>query len=303
MAWEGCWSFTMNTIITLYKPSGITSHQAVGKVKRLFSEKKAGHTGTLDPLATGVLLVCLGEATKVSRFLLDMDKRYCARVKLGERTDTLDADGTVVERRGVSFVTDEAIIRVAEGFVGRIKQKPPMYSAVKINGQTLHKLARKGIEVDRPARSVEIYEVRVLDVEMPFFTLDVSCSKGTYIRSLCDDIGQGLGTGAHLVSLERTGIGIFDVRDAVTFEELEACTIAPQKKACHGINEALTDLDELVLEDEDCLKAKNGVAVRLGKPHNFPPGAFIRLKNSSGAIFGIGRSDDGSVRIERILNL
>ena len=297
-----CESCDMNTIINLYKPSGITSHQAVGRVKRIFSEKKAGHTGTLDPLATGVLLVCLSEATKISRFLLDMDKRYRARVKLGERTDTLDADGTVVERREVSSVTDEAIIRVVSGFAGRIEQKPPMYSAVKVNGQTLHKLARKGIEVDRPPRFVDIYEIKVLEMEIPFFTLEVSCSKGTYIRSLCDDIGQELGTGAHLTALERTGVGAFDVRDAVTFEELETCAAPPHKKACHEIDEALAGLDELVLADEDFVKARNGVAIRLND-HNFAQGAFIRLKNISGVLFGIGRFEDCSVRIERILNL
>ena len=247
-----------NRIINLNKPSGITSHQAVARARRILAAKKAGHAGTLDPLATGVLLVCLDEATKVSRFFMDMDKKYRARVKLGERTDTYDSQGRVIEQRDASFVKETDLHAAVRMFRGRIRQKPPMYSAVKIGGETLYKLARKGIEIDRPDRTVEIYEIAVRNPDIPFFDLEVSCSKGTYIRTLCEDIGNSIGTGAHLVALERVSTGIFELKDAATFDDLERADFGAAGKSHYSIDDALTGLKEIVLQADDYERAKNG---------------------------------------------
>jgi tRNA pseudouridine55 synthase len=294
----------MDLIINLNKPPGITSLQAVTKVKRIFGVRKAGHTGTLDPMATGVLPVCLGEATKVSRFLLDMDKKYRARVKLGERTDTCDSEGRVVDRKDASSVTEGRLAEVVKMFEGEITQRPPMYSAVKVHGERLYKLARKGIEIDRPERRVKIYDLRVTAAQLPYFDLEVSCSKGTYIRTLCDDIGVLLGPGAHLVALERSAVGFFDIADAVALSELGSDVLQTVcGKALYSLDEALSELKELVLEQEDYEKAKNGVAIKLPDFNELAIGSFVRLKDPSGKLFGIGTVDEGRVRVERILNL
>lgn len=293
----------MDLILNVNKPAGITSFQAVAKAKRLLGTKKAGHTGTLDPMATGVLLICLGEATKVSRFLLEMDKKYRARVKLGERTDTCDSEGRTIECRDTSCVTIAQVERAVRMFEGEIMQKPPMYSAVKVNGKTLYKLARKGIEIDRPERSVIIYHLKITAAKLPYFDLEVSCSKGTYIRTLCDDIGNILGTGAHLAALERSAIGFFDVADAVSLDELARQNLRVQRKAFHSIDEALSAMREMVLDQDDYERAKNGVAIKWHHINDLSVGTFVRLKSPSGKLFGIGRVEMDLIRIERILNL
>ena len=193
----------MDLIINLNKSPGITSHQAVAQVKRLLGVKKAGHTGTLDPMATGVLLVCLNEATKVSRFLLDMDKQYRARVKLGERTDTYDSQGRVIEQKDASALTEDDVVSAVKMFEGSMTQKPPMYSAIKIQGKKLYELARKGIEIERQERHVRIYKLRVSGFNLPYFDLAISCSKGTYVRTLAEDIARALGTCGHVSLLRR----------------------------------------------------------------------------------------------------
>lgn len=293
----------MNRIINLNKPSGISSHQAVTRIRRLLGVKKAGHAGTLDPLATGILLVCLGEATKITRFFLDMDKKYRARVKLGERTDTYDSHGRIIEQKDVSSVTEAELLSTVMMFRGRIGQKPPMYSAVKIRGKTLYRLARKGIEIDRPERSVEIYDISVPDVDLPYFDLVVSCSKGTYIRSLCDDIGMRLGTGAHMVALERVRIGAFGIEDSATFDAIEREDFWMDEKSHSSIDAALSGLREIILESAAYEKARNGVQITSEKAREFYDDEFVRLKGPSGNLFGIGRTQQGVIRIERILNL
>ncbi len=293
----------MDLIINLNKPHGVTSHQAVTAVKRLLDVKKAGHTGTLDPAATGVLLICLNEATKVSRFLLNMDKRYRARVKLGERTDTYDAQGTVIERRDASALTEKDVVRAVGMFEGSITQKPPMYSAVKVQGRKLYEFARKGVEVARLERSVQINELRVLGFDLPYFDLEVSCSKGTYIRSLCDDIGSVLGTGAVLHSLERSAIGPFEIKNSVSTEELGRRDFFEHRKASfYSIDEALSDFGEVVLDEADYLGATRGVPIKINKIKDLPAGSIVRLKGPLGNLFGIGSVDFDRIRIERILN-
>lgn len=288
----------MHVIINLNKPPGITSRQAVTKVQHLLGAKKAGHAGTLDPQATGVLLVCLNEATKVTRFLMDMQKQYKTKIKLGERTDTYDAEGRVIEKKDISFLSEADLFDAVRSFKGPIKQKPPMYSAVKIDGKTLYKLARKGIEIERPYRSVHIYDIEITSIDMPCFDVTISCSKGTYIRSLCDDIGTRLGTGAHMARLERTAVGEFHINNSFSFEDLTV----NNEEIFYSIDQALFKLPEIKLGAADYQKAKNGVKIVLG-PHKLNNGEFVKMKDPEGNFFAIGRADSNTISIERVLNL
>jgi len=211
----------MHGLLILDKPQGLTSHDVVRRVRRFFRTKRVGHTGTLDPMATGVLVVAIGEGTKLVQFLMAGHKSYRATLKLGETTDTYDAEGTITQRRTVPPLTVEEVGRCCRKFVGSIEQIPPMFSAIKKNGTPLHRLARQGIEVDRESRNVEISRIEVLAVDLPYVTLEVDCAKGTYIRTLAHDLGEELGTGAHLTALRRTRNGSFDETDAVSLERLE----------------------------------------------------------------------------------
>ncbi len=286
----------MHVIINLDKPSGITSRQAVTKVQRVLGVRKAGHAGTLDPMATGVLLVCLDEATKVARFLMDMDKHYKARIKLGERTDTYDAEGRVIETMDASFISEAELLKTVLTFKGDIRQKPPMYSAVKIGGETLYKLARKGIEIDRPDRTVHIYDIKITSIDLPYFDLSVSCSKGTYIRSLCDDIGKRLGTWAHMTMLERTSVGFFNIKDSFSFYDL-----AEKKELFCSIDQALIKLPAMELSDVDYQKAKHGMKI-VSDSFNPYNGGFVRMKGPDGNLFAVGRVESNIISIERNFN-
>ncbi len=314
----------MNVVINLDKPESISSHQVVQEVKRIFAAKKAGHAGTLDPLATGVLLVCLNEATKITRFLSDLDKEYIVRLKLGERTDTLDSTGRIVEKAGSFAVREPDVRDVLRTFTGRVRHMPPMYSAIKVNGKPLYKLARKGLNIERPEREVTIHEMELLCFESPYADLRVSCSKGTYIRTLCDDIGNTLGVGGHMVSLQRTQSGAFRIEDAVSIKELRN-----RQASFYSIDDAISHLPECILDADSYLRAKNGVPVmclpgisiknnegkgrqdflpmssgrddEAGKK-NIPVNQYVRLKSPENALFGIGKIDQNKVKIERLLN-
>lgn len=227
----------MNGVVIVDKPAGITSHDVVDRVRKLLGEKKAGHTGTLDPMATGVLPVCIGEATKLASFLTGDDKVYEVTMRLGVRTDTQDMTGQVLAEQEPR-VTEADVREALEAFSGTITQVPPQYSAVKVRGKALYKWARKGVRVDPPARQVEIRAIRVLGVEMPRVRFDVTCSKGTYVRTLCADVGERLGCGAALETLRRTASGAFRLQDAVPLEggsdaaireRLEGAIIAPAR--------------------------------------------------------------------------
>lgn len=207
----------MNGVVIVDKPAGITSHDAVARVRRLLGRRRAGHTGTLDPMATGVLPVCVGEATKLASFLAGDDKVYEVTMRLGVRTDTQDMTGRVLAEQEPRV--SEAEIRAAlESFAGTIAQAPPQYSAVKVRGRALYKWARKGIRMEAPERLVEIRDIRLRSIEMPRVRFDVTCSKGTYVRTLCADMGERLGCGAALERLRRTASGIFRQEDAVAIE-------------------------------------------------------------------------------------
>ena len=214
----------MDGIILINKGKGCTSHDVVNKVKHIFNEK-VGHTGTLDPDATGLLPILIGKGTKLSYYLINHDKEYEVTLKLGERTDTADSEGKVIEKQEVNaeILSEEKISKVLYSFLGKQEQIPPMYSAIKLNGKKLYEYARKNIEVDVKPREIEIYDIKLnkVDEEEKLICFTVHCSKGTYIRSLCEDIAQSLGTIGYMKELNRTKVGIFDIKDSTSIEELE----------------------------------------------------------------------------------
>ena len=220
----------MSGVFLLNKPLGLSSNSALQKVRRLFNAQKAGHTGALDPLATGLLPICLGEATKFSHYLLDSTKRYQTTVKLGQTTTTGDAEGEILQQRETPALTAERIEQILAQFRGDIQQVPPMYSALKRDGRPLYELARQGIEIERQARPVSIYQLTLLDFTQDRLVLEVTCSKGTYIRVLGEDIGEALGCGGHLIHLHRTQTGHFELIPSYTLEYLETLT-SPERDA------------------------------------------------------------------------
>lgn len=249
-------------ILNIYKPEGLTSHNVVSFVRRTLNMKRVGHTGTLDPMATGVLPVLVGNATKLSELIMADEKKYTARVTLGIKTDTEDITGEVLEKNEVNVTLDD-IIETAKQFTGEIDQIPPMYSAIKVDGQKLYKLARQGVEIERKPRKITIYSIDVCDFDGVNFTMDVHCSKGTYIRSLCRDIGDALGCGATMSALERTMSGVFIKENSYTFEQIEE--IAKSEKIEEILmkpDDVLTDFVAINVDDEFAQKIKNGIRLR-----------------------------------------
>ncbi|NMG02516.1 tRNA pseudouridine(55) synthase TruB [Azoarcus taiwanensis] len=267
-------------VLLLDKPKGMSSNGALQSARRLLNAKKAGHTGTLDPMATGLMVLTFGEATKFSQMLLDADKAYEALVKLGVETDTGDAEGVVLATREVT-VSAEAVRAAAAGFVGEIEQIPPMYSALKRDGKPLYEYARAGVEVERSARRVSIRSLQVSDVASDTFVMRVECSKGTYIRTLAIDIGRVLGCGAHLAGLRRTGIGPFDLADALTLESLEAMPEAERMQQLQAVDALLTHLPVLSLDATQAGAILHGQAVQVaegeGQVRVYGPAGFIGL--------------------------
>lgn len=249
--------------LNIDKPLGMTSHDVVAKVRRGLGIKKVGHAGTLDPLATGVLVVCVGAATRLSEYVMHTTKRYQAQVHLGVETDTYDAEGAVITEQDVSAVTYEALTKALSGFIGDIEQVPPMYSAIKQGGRKLYELARAGETVERPARAVHIESLTVLDWSPPRFTLEVTCSAGTYIRSLAHDLGEILGVGAHLSGLIRTASGAFRLENATALDTLlgsdhwQQYAITPR--------EGLSHLPSLTLDTMAAEAVLHGRAIPVGQ--------------------------------------
>lgn len=237
----------MKGVVIVDKPAGITSHDAVDRVRKLLGERKAGHTGTLDPMATGVLPVCVGEATKIASFLTGDDKVYEATMRLGVRTDTLDMTGQVLTEQEPR-ATDADVKAVLAAFTGTITQVPPQYSAVKVRGKALYKWARKGIRVEPPPREVQIREILLQGIELPRVRFTVTCSKGTYVRTLCADMGDRLGCGAALEQLRRTRSGIFRLQDAVRLDgESDDGIRARLEQGLIPMNRALPGLRDIVI--------------------------------------------------------
>lgn len=285
-------------MLLLDKSFGMSSNRAVQRVKRLLNARKVGHTGSLDPIATGLLPLCLGEATKLSSFLLNTDKRYKTLIRLGRSTDTCDIEGETLLERPVPALSQALIGSVLEKFKGEIEQVPPMYSALKHQGRRLYDLARQGIEVERKPRSVEIYALDLLGFDADSMTLDVHCSKGTYIRSLAFDIGEALGCGAHVETLQRTQVGDFSVDDAYTFEQLEAMPDEARIDALLPVNRIIEKLPSLALSKDLAFYLLLGQAVFLP---NAPTEGLVGLYDELGNYLGIGEvMDDGKIAPRRL---
>lgn len=253
-----------NGVIILNKPRGSSSHRMVSIVRRALDMKKIGHTGTLDPGATGVLPILVGTATRASDLLTAQDKRYRATVLLGTVTDTLDTDGEVIAEKPVS-ITESDIRSIVSGFVGNIEQLPPMYSAVQVGGQRLYHLARQGIEIERKPRSVTIYSIEILSIDIPRVTIDVHCSKGTYIRTLAADIGDKLGCGACIESLTRTQSGDFLIENSVTPEQLsELSEKGKAESVIIPTDKLFPDYEAVQLDKKRADRVKNGVPIYFG---------------------------------------
>lgn len=274
-------------VLLLDKPIGLTSNDALQKARRLFSAAKGGHTGTLDPLATGLLPLCFGEATKFSADLLDADKTYEAVIKLGVTTDSGDAEGKVTATSTVN-TEKAAILTLLPQFTGDIQQIPPMHSALKRDGRPLYELARQGIEVEREARAVTIYAIDLLDFAGDALTLRVACSKGTYIRVLAADIGAALGCGAHLSALRRTRVGDLDLDGAVTLAELEGLDEAGRMTRLKPVDALLHTLPILTVEGEAAQRFSHG------NPVDLPVGLSGKIRvYENGKLIGIGEPGSG----------
>ncbi len=280
----------INGILLLDKPLEISSNAALQKAKRLFSAQKAGHTGSLDPLATGMLPICFGEATKFSQNLLDADKQYSVIAQLGIKTSTADAEGEIISQRPVENISPEKILLTLAQFTGKIMQVPPMHSALKFQGQPLYQLARKGQIIERAAREVQIYKINLIDIRHDQLILDVHCSKGTYIRTLIEDIGEILGCGAHVSFLRRTAVASFRVEQMITLEQLQEEFIkgglAEIDKYLLPINSMLHNYPTLSITDEMAFSLKRGQVINFKTKLN--SGQKVQLLINCEQFIGIG---------------
>ncbi len=292
-------------VLVVDKPAGWSSNEAVQKAKRLFNARKVGHTGALDPLATGVLPLCFGEATKFSQYLLSSDKKYEVRIKLGVATDSGDADGNVVAEREVGDVTPARVEEALRFFRGEIDQVPSMFSAIKHNGQPLYKLARQGIEVERQARRVTVYSNELISLEGDVVELHIHCSKGTYVRTIAQELGEVLGCGAHVSALRRTVAGPYGESDLVTFAELESALEAEGTldRFLQPISSTVREWPEVRLTDNTAYYLRQGQPVMV--PHA-PAKGWVRLAEivdeDSTRFLGVGEVlDDGRVAPRRLV--
>ena len=283
-------------VFLLDKPQGMSSNDIMQKVKRIFQANKAGHTGALDPLATGMLPICLGEATKFSQFLLDADKRYLVTAKLGERTDTSDAEGQIVETRDVKVKTPE-ILTALEQFRGDILQVPTMFSALKHNGKPLYEYARQGITAEREARPITIFELSFIEYNAPYLTLEVHCSKGTYIRTLVDDLGEALGCGAHVTMLRRTAVADYPTEKMLDWNALQALAESQDLSLLDAlllpIDTAVEKLPTLTLNESQTQGIGFGQRVKFDNPNSLQ--GQVRLFSHENRFLGVAVIDENNV--------
>jgi tRNA pseudouridine55 synthase len=280
----------LDGVLLLDKPSGITSNAALMRVRRLFNAEKAGHTGTLDPLASGLLPVCFGEATKFARFLLDASKRYRAVVRLGVTTTTQDAEGDVVETRPVAVGRAE-VEAALPTFMGKIRQIPPAYSALKHQGRSHYEYARAGIDVPRPPRDVHIAALALVDWSPPLATIDIECSKGTYVRTLAADLGEALGCGAHVAQLRRTAAGGFVIDDATSFHFLEQAAPEERDRLLLPVDALLGTLPRIDVDSIGAAQLGHGRALASeGKAEE-----LLRAYAPTGALLGVVRACGGAL--------
>jgi tRNA pseudouridine55 synthase len=285
-------------VLLLDKPLGYSSNQALQKIKLLYQAAKAGHTGTLDPLATGLLPLCFGEATKFAHFLTDADKVYIATVKFGITTNTGDAEGQVLSVKDVN-ISKMQLEQVCSQFLGVISQVPPMYSALKHEGKAMYEYARAGVEIERASRAVTIHNIEINAFDRDVATITVKCSKGTYIRTLAEDIGAQIGCGAHLIGLRRTATANYHINQAITIEQFEAMSVAQRALLLRPADSAVEHLPEITLDIDSAFYLQQGQAIL--HSGNIPEG-LIRLYNEQGEFLGLGeQQSDGKIAPKRLI--
>lgn len=293
-------------LLLLDKPEGITSNRALQEVKNIFFAKKAGHTGSLDPIATGILPICFGEATKFSQFLLNTDKKYLVTCKLGEKTNSADRQGEIIATADIPKLNEEHIQQELDKFLGKSEQIPPMHSAIKVNGQPLYKLAHKGQEIERKPRPIEVYSFDLIEIlATDKLLLEVHCSKGTYVRTLIENLGDRLGCGAHVAELRRTGFGDFDISETVTIEAI---------KTLHAQNDKFTGLNALISPTADTLRDFDAIDLSSDEKFYVMQGQAIRADDRAETnlvkmfhqqeFIGVGEFlDDGRLSPKRLISL
>ncbi|HAG42553.1 MAG TPA: tRNA pseudouridine(55) synthase TruB [Clostridium sp.] len=285
-------------ILNIYKPTKITSFDVVRIIRKLTNEKKVGHCGTLDPEACGVLPICIGKATKAIDYIMENNKVYVAELKLGEVTDTYDIEGKVIRQCDVN-VTVEEVMEAVYSFKGNIKQVPPMYSALKVNGKKLYELAREGIEIEREARSITIHDIKVLEINLPYVKMEVNCSKGAYIRSLCYDIGEKLGCGAMMSALERTATGKFTKENSINIESLNKENIYDY---IIPIENAFLNYPKVVANIKFKTLLLNGVILKdKSFTSNILKDEIYRVYDEENNLVGIGRKNDVGFKLIKVL--
>ena len=288
----------MNGVINVYKSEGITSFDVVWKIRKLAHTKKVGHTGTLDPEASGVLPICIGKSTKLVDYIMDGTKEYKALLRLGITTDTYDREGRILSEMEV-ICDENQVIKVINSFIGDIKQIPPMYSALKVNGVRLYELARKGIEVDRKERSIHIYNIKILKMDLPYVSMLIECSKGTYIRSLCYDIGNQLGCGGAMWALERTRSGVFKKDEAVLLENLTENNI---EQHLTSMEEALSSFKSISFNDDYKKYLLNGVPIDASNVNDsLTKEELYKVYLNSVGFLGIGMLEEKGFKMKKLL--
>lgn len=290
----------MNGVLNIFKPKGMSSFDAVRVVKKVAGTGKVGHTGTLDPEATGVLPICIGKATKIIDYIMDSEKVYEVTLKLGIRTTTYDLEGEVLEERDPSHLTEEEILNAINSFKGEYSQIPPMYSALKQNGVRLYELARKGIEVERKGRLVNIYNLEDIKINNPYISMKVTCSKGTYIRSLCYDIGEKLGVFATMMQLNRAKTSVFSQEKSININELTKENI---NDYILSMEEALEKYDKIIVNKKYVKLLVNGVRVADGRftKDKVINNKLYRVYDDENNFIGLGERNDAGFKIEKLL--
>jgi len=293
----------MDGVLNINKPSGVTSHDVVESVRKILHERRIGHTGTLDPLATGVLVLCVGRATRIARYLEAGEKEYKAIMRLGVTTDTLDADGLILETKSYTPPDRRKIIEVLKGFTGSIMQRPPAYSAVKVAGVPSYKLAREGkAELLKP-RAVTISSIELTAFEDPLVSLTVRCSKGVYIRTLCSELGDALGMGAHLTGLERTRSGLFSIDHAVTLDRLQAMMTAGNgEQVVTPIDDALAAFPVIPISEAETVRVLHGNQISCPSSFADITSDHVRLHSPAGRLLGLARIVAGVLKPDLVFS-
>ena len=288
----------INGLLIIDKPLGFSSNQALSKIKWLFNPKKAGHTGTLDPLATGLLPVCLGEATKFSSYLFDANKTYEAKIKLGFTSSTGDAEGALTDLNIDKFPNKTLVINELKNFEGVIEQTPPMHSALKHDGKPLYQYAREGIEISRKKRTVTIFSIKLIDLKKDELLLEIECSKGTYIRTLAEDIGKKLNVGAYLIGLRRTVVGSLSIDNAISIDLIEESSDEDRLKFINPIDGFLKNFNSLIVNNDESDAIKDGKIVHKKEAKD----NIYRLYSQENIFIGLAEGDtNGNLKVKRLM--